>query len=261
MESFWLSIFGFLVAFHLLWMGASQSTNKLDGLQLCLANCASGDRLTGSTRMRHTRDHPYKVARFPTVQMGFCQLGCQIFFSEGPKNTTCKNNCNYYYRIKTTTGYSDVIEEAKLECRDGCDIGLQVCQAGYYCTDGEMTLCPPGKFREAVKSLAFTALEETHQCIDCPSGRYRGATKGKSANDCSLCPIGKYVNTTGSVYSYQCERCPAGKTAAEEGSSVCVCITPGSCDLPIQLQGFDKQEFFKNDVDYFRETVPFIGRW
>jgi hypothetical protein len=29
-----------------------------------------------------------------------------------------------------TTGYSDIIEQAKQECRDGCDIALEVCQAG-----------------------------------------------------------------------------------------------------------------------------------
>lgn len=80
-----------------------------------------------------------------------------------PKNTTCKRLCDYFYRYEITTGYSDIAEEAKLECQNGncfdvanpfaihkynisylgCDIALQVCEPGYYCSVGEMLPCPP----------------------------------------------------------------------------------------------------------------------
>lgn len=59
-------------------------------LGLCLQNCKDADRLTGPTRMTATRDHPWKVAPFPAKNSGFCELGCQLFYTEVPKNTTCK---------------------------------------------------------------------------------------------------------------------------------------------------------------------------
>lgn len=114
---------------------------KVNGsLAMCQDNCVSADRLTGPTKMDHTRPHPYKMAQYPTKLDFFCKLGCQLFFSERPNNNTCKVSCDFSYRSRVTTGYSDVIEEAILECRDGCDIGLQICQAGYYCTESKSTL-------------------------------------------------------------------------------------------------------------------------
>lgn len=105
-------------------------TNKLhivDGqLELCQSNCVSSDRLTGPTRMENTKTHPWKVAQYPSSNGGFCKLGCQIFYTETPKNTTCKNLCGYFYRSKISVEYSDLTEEARLECEDGCDIALQV---------------------------------------------------------------------------------------------------------------------------------------
>lgn len=240
---------------------SAQPTQDLDGLTLCQANCDSGNRLTGPTRMTNTHDHPWKVAKFPTTTDSFCKLGCQLFFSEDPRNTTCKNICGYYYRIRVTTGYSDFVEEAKLECKDGCDIGLQVCQAGYYCTEGVMTECPPGTYREPIANISMKAIGTATACTPCPGGRYRSLNKGQSADDCSLCPIGKYVNATGSVSETDCQRCPAGKTAAETGSAHCICITADSCDMEVKVEGHPSEEFFKDNVDYFRETVPFIGRW
>jgi hypothetical protein len=102
------------------------SSLNLDGLLLCQENCGSSDRISGPTRVEDTRDHPWKVEQFPTKQMQFCKLGCQLFFSEFPKNTTCKNICGYYYRYRATAGYSNIADGAKLECQDGCEIGLQV---------------------------------------------------------------------------------------------------------------------------------------
>lgn len=237
------------------------ATLSLDGLLLCQSNCVSSERLSGPTRMQHTRDHPWKVAQYPTAQSSFCKLGCQLFFSELPKNTTCKNNCDYYYRYQITAGYSDVAEEAKLECKDGCEIALQVCQAGFYCNDGQMLACPAGKYREAVTDISIVELATASECTNCPRGRYRAQNKGKSADDCNLCPIGKYVNATGSTRETDCLRCPAGQTAEQPGSALCRCITAESCDMPITVSGQETQDFFQNGVDYFRETVPFIGRW
>lgn len=229
------------------------SNGQLDS---CQANCASADRLTGPTRMLETLPHPWSIADFPSQFDGFCKLGCQLFYTETPRNTTCKRLCDYFYRYEVTTGYSDIAEEARLECQDGCDIGLSVCQAGYFCNDGIMSPCPAGTYREAVTDLSIVALTKATQCTLCPFGRYRSTNKGKSADECSKCPIGKFANVEGSIQVSDCQRCPAGTTAEEEGMRLCTCITEDSCDLEVL-----GQTFFSNDVDFYRESLPFIGRW
>eukprot|EP01038_Epipyxis_sp_PR26KG_P007444 gene7444-10144_t len=227
-------------------------------LELCQSNCESSDRLVGPTRMTGTQPHPWSITEYPTGFSGFCKLGCTLFFSETPRNSTCQNLCGYFYRYKVTSQYSDLAEEAKLECQDGCEIALTVCQAGYYCSSGEMTACPPGTYREAVTDISILALDKAHSCTACPYGRYRSASKGASADECTKCPIGKYANVTGSVKDSDCQRCPAGKNAEEPGMKLCKCITQESCNL--EINGI---EYFgdKNGVDFNRETIPFIGRW
>ena len=47
---------------------------------------------------------------------------------------------------------------------------------------------------------------------------------------------------------------------------LCKCITEtknadGSCDFLVKVDGQPTQHFYKNKVDYFRETVPYIGRF
>lgn len=242
---------------------------KLDGLDLCQYNCGSSDRLTGPTRSKKTRDHPWDVKKYPTPNTDFCKLGCQIFFSELPNSTICQNNCGYYYRYHSTAGYSDSVEEARAECSDGCDIGIQVCQTGYYCANGLMTPCPAGKYREPVVNISVVSLDFAHQCTNCPFGRYRTRDKGKNADECSLCPIGKYANQTGLTDVAHCQRCPAGKVAEQEGMRLCIGITdrfPVADSTNMEYTQFENGEFkqenyFQNDVDFYRETVPFIGRW
>jgi hypothetical protein len=225
-------------------------------LDLCQSNCGSSDRLVGPTKMLNTRPHPWKIAEYPTKQKGFCALGCQIFYNEVPRDENCFRLCDYFYRYNITVGYNDLAEEAKLECRDGCQIALQVCQAGYYCNLGTMLPCPAGTYRELVTDVSVVALSKAAECTKCPYGRYRETEKGKSADECTKCPIGTYANVTGSTQVSDCLRCPAGMNAEEEGQRLCKCITPGSCGSII-----DGLEVFSNGVDYYRETVPFVGRW
>ena len=226
----------------------------------CQNNCESADRLVGPFRMTNTRPHPWSQAVFPTDKFGFCKLGCQFFFTEFPVNTTCKRLCDFMYRYQTTVSYSDIAETAIQECRDGCDIGLLVCQAGFYCTQGQMIPCPPGRYREPIPNLAVVSLNLATECTECPPGRYRPASKGKTTDDCAKCPLGKYAGVTGSVLVSDCKRCPAGKTSEQEGMQECKCINAKSCDLPINIQG-TVEHFYQNEVDFNRETVPFIGRW
>lgn len=256
----WLTDNMELIHIHI-WLGLlvmlffyiEQSTSQLD---LCRSNCASADRLTGPTRMPETRDHPWHTARYPATNTGFCQLGCTIFFNEVPRNTTCKKLCGYFYRYKVTTGYSDLITEALLECQDGCDIGLQVCQAGFFCNNGQMLPCPAGTYREPVKNVSIVALEEAKECTKCPFGRYRSTIRGKKADDCNLCPVGYYVNAIGSTSINECVRTPAGLVSQSMGMRLPTCITPDSCNVTI-----NGQIYFADGVDYYRETVPYIGRW
>jgi hypothetical protein len=41
----------------------------------------------------------------------------------------------------------------------------------------------------------------------------------------------------------------------------CKCITPESCDMPVEVEGHGVTHYFKDNVDYYRETIPFVGRW
>lgn len=187
----------------------------------CQSNCAASDRLTGPTKMPKTRPHPFAIAQFPTKNDAFCMLGCQYFFSDYPTKSSCVAQCEYYYRYQLSVGYSDIIEESLSNCRDGCDIALQTCQAGFYCENEAMLECPEGTFRN--DSMGTLSVKE---CTKCPFGRYRSLTKGKSPDDCSLCPRGKYADVEGTTATSRCIRCPAGKFADEMGMRNCRCIVP-----------------------------------
>ena len=180
--------------------------STLGQVEICQENCASTNRRKGPTRMRNSREHPWMIAQFPTKNNAFCQLGCQIFFAENPRNVTCKAECASQYRYRVTTRYSDVVEEAILNCQDGCDIALETCQAGFFCKGGEMLPCPAGTFRES--SLGSNAAVDV--CTQCQPGRYRARDKGKSPFSCAPCPVGKYASDTGSTSVVGCLRCPAG---------------------------------------------------
>ena len=221
-------------------------------VDICQTNCASSDRLTGPQRMENTLPHPWSQAVFPTANFGFCQMGCQFFFSEFPVNTTCKRLCDYIYRYQVSVGYSDLAEQAINECRDGCDIALQVCQPGFYCTNGVMLPCQAGRYRSTIDDLSITSLNAATACVECPPGRYRASERGKDPEDCSKCPRGKFASVTGSVLVSDCVRCPAGKFAEIEGMSECKCITEDSCGM---------ETYFAEDIDFYRESVPFVGRW
>lgn len=246
-------------------------TLDLDGLYLCQENCVSSERLTGATKMLYTRQHPWKIAQYPSKQVGFCKLGCQLFFTEYPKNITCKRMCDFSYRYKIPVEYSDIAEEAIKECRDGCDIALAVCQAGYYCNNGQMIACPPGRYRDPIPDLSVGALKTAFECFPCPYGRYRFRDKGKNKEECTYCPIGKYANVLGSVLVSDCQRCPAGKHAEQTGMRLCKCITRDSCQLSVKRPGavdakvreffFVQTDSLEYGIDYFRETIPFMGRW
>mgnify|MGYP003706710963 CR=1 FL=1 len=229
-------------------------------VNLCQDNCGTADRLTGPFRNKAILPHPWAETTFPTNKVGFCKMGCQFFFSEFPVNTTCKRLCDFTYRYQVTVQYSDIAEQAINECRDGCDIALQICQPGFYCISGQMIPCEPGRFREAIKDISIDSLNAATECKECPPGRYRPQTKGKKPLDCSGCPIGKYAAVTGSVLVSDCQRCPAGKTAEEEGMDACKCITKTSCDYKLEQHGVDIN-YFANGVDFNRETQPYIGRW
>jgi hypothetical protein len=237
--------------------------NVLAQLELCQSNCVSSDRLVGPTKMPDTNPHPYKIAQFPTKQSGFCKLGCQMFFSQYPTNVSCTDACDYQYRYELTTGYSDIAEEARLECRDGCQSGVLVCQTGYYCRTGAMLPCAPGKFRNPVPSVSIVDLLTASECVNCPPGRYRSRDKGINIDSCTKCPVGKYAGVTGSVLVSDCQRCPAGKFAEDEGMSACKCITGESCDFEysaLSLLTENKTNFYANQIDFDRETVPYVGR-
>ena len=191
----------------------------------CYKDCHSSPRPVGPTRpwdeeddlgnaLRITKPYPHHFASVDVEEgnypfAGFCSLGCKYFFvssGAGDVDSTvstldqCLNQCdkNFSYNI---TVYSDLMEVARLECRDGCQMALKRCQPGYYClqvsfdkvtdpisnipqkqyTGGEMIPCPAGTYRE-------TSYDAITQCIECPPNYYREDIKGKSSADCAECP-------------------------------------------------------------------------
>lgn len=210
--------------------------------------------------MTLTKPHPWKLTNYPASTSSFCKVGCQFFYAERPNNDTCVNACDYQYRSETSVGYSDIIEAARLECRDGCLIGIQICQAGYYCIEGSMIVCPPGTYREGIQNVSIIALDTAQKCLPCPAGRYRSLNKGKEPLSCTACPIGKFASREGGVLVSDCLRCPAGKFSEDNGMSYCKCITGQSCDMVVNtIPGFEDTHFFADDVDFFRESLPYVG--
>jgi hypothetical protein len=246
----------------------------------CHLDCRQApSRLVGPTRpsddidalgnpLRLTRPYPYHhISSTEEYDLPrFCELGCTYFYvSSGAgmhpslwpsdKSTLdqCMFQCDDTYRYNVSVGYNDLLEMARLECRDGCQIGLIRCQPGYYClqaspdktrsySGGDMLPCPAGTYRDV-------AYDQVSECVPCPPNHFREGVKGKSLSSCSKCP----ANTSSrqrSTSIKDCVRCPAG-TMSTKGSS-CKCITPQACD--------ENQLPFPADAEK-RESVPFIGRW
>ena len=238
----------------------SVSPVRLDGSDLCKANCNSTARLIGPTKPTDTRQHPWLIAEFPAKSPEFCKLGCQSFFTDFPSTALCKANCELFYRFDATEGYSNLAVEAKLECFDGCEIGYEVCEAGHYCTNGRLIPCPAGTYRGIVANISVSARRAVHSCLPCPYGTFRSRELGVNTDDCTKCPVGKYLDARASTSETDCVRCPAGKWSDTEGMRFCKCINNASCDDPIIVNSVTTK-YFNNTVDFYRETVPFIGRW
>jgi len=264
-------------------------TPQVDGTEHeCHNDCRSSQRPVGPTRPWISQDdlrnplnltHPYPHHIFAHENTGneysfaeFCNLGCTYFYASSgaklekraEKSTLfkCIDQCDETYRYNISVGYSDLLEIARLECRDGCQMALKRCQPGYYClqvsfddvefttlndairySGGEMIPCPPGTYRD----VSYDAVT---QCIPCPAHHFREDIKGRSILGCSKCPAGTSADATGSTSIRDCVRCPAGTFSTE--SSRCECITPQACEKN-QLQS-------PADTDK-RETVPYAGLW
>ena len=266
----------------------------------CLDDCAAEDRV--ATRPWHqidslgnelslTRNYPYFQAALddeygddllksgmgevPSPFFQFCHTGCRHFHASTGEPTllSCTDDCDSTYNYTITVGYSDAIEIARLECRDGCQYALKRCEPGHYCSQvrviqqqgnvthntevnqdndnaptyigGAMRQCPPGTYRD----VSYEAVES---CIPCPRGRYRERTRGTSLDSCQKCPIGTYTTSVGSPSKDLCLRCPAGTFTTEPGSAQCKCITPGACAADQLPSPADAEK---------RDTVPYVGRW
>lgn len=208
--------------------------------QRCEEECEKPLRVAGPTPPNGTRPHPYAIAQFPTPHKQYCKVGCSFFFQTTKRLQLCREMCDLTYEYKVTVGYSDALEVARFECRDGCAIGIHYCQQGYFCIDGGMNPCPAGTYR--TDSTDFV-----QECTLCPAGRYAERDRGTSLDHCSKCPKNTYLNVTGSVSKADCVRCPPGTFAKSEGTPVCECITADSCTEEWRLKDHD--------------TLPFEGRW
>lgn len=192
---------------------------------------------------------------------GFCQLGCAHFYaseSDPLHVSECNDVCDDEFSYDIEIGYNELIEIHRLQCHDGCKLGLKLCRPGYKCSQislnqqdmevgfqgGIMEHCPSGTYRH-VNS------ETVEQCIPCPAGRFREDIKGKSLEDCMKCPPRTYNSKEGSSSIADCLRCPAGTFSLDPGSTSCICVTPSACQDTFPSPG-DAEK---------RDTVPYIGRW
>lgn len=55
--------------------------------------------------------YPYARAPLPLPYTSFCQLGCSLFFSGAPQNTTCCAFCDDVYARNVSVGISDHAEK------------------------------------------------------------------------------------------------------------------------------------------------------
>lgn len=212
----------------------------------------------------------YKVkdtfaVEYPNPYTEFCELGCSIFFSLPTEHRVeldkCTNQCDVDFSYNISVGYNDLAEVARLECRDGCQMALKRCQPGYFCSQvnvteekmeekikyegGFMEHCPAGTYRD----VDYSSVEE---CVPCPPGRFREATKGRNLESCTKCPPRTYNSLNGSSSILSCLRCPAGTFTNEPGSAFCICITPAACEQDHLPSPADAEK---------RNTVPYVGRW
>ncbi|CAM9184313.1 unnamed protein product [Chrysoparadoxa australica] len=230
---------------------ADHTAAELMALNPTAYDISETQRLVGPTAPPFEAEYPEARAPFP-LSAHFCKLGCSYFYALAPTTTACKAKCDATYAIPPSVGLSDWVRKATLECRDGCDIALQRCQPGYFCTGRQdwlavmtnsldaMTECPKGTYRDVT-------YDSVAECIDCPTGTYREQPRGRSLDSCSPCPKGTYQNTTGSFSAADCIRCPDGFFGEFEGMAECRCINEESC-MPEWR-------------DFQRESQPFIGRW
>ncbi len=193
----------------LLLMYITEVVTIFGGVKGCQDNCEKFDRLTGPTKMKFTRPHPWFVTSFPIKNNGFCKLGCQYFFAGSPEITQCKAKCLGSYRYKVSAQYADVAEESILNCQDGCDIAVQVCQEGFFCKNGDSSditvttldfervlMC----YRDTgnVGSATCIVVSPTDGAVD-SAGNVRGIQKGvplvvSSLNPSSVGSIATYYN-------------------------------------------------------------------
>ena len=298
----------FLLVFNLLPL----PTLSTSAVFTCMEDCAAENRT--ATRPWHavdalgnnlnlTRPYPYYQTaqdneymhgdellksghgQGPSPFSEFCNVGCRFFHASETEPTLlsdCLDSCNIFYFYNVSVGYSDPMEVARLECRDGCQYALQRCQAGHYCTQvrvisanttradsadstkvkrdndndndnnngliytgGVMRQCPAGTYRD-------DSYEAVESCIPCPRGRYRERPRGTNLDSCEECPVGTYTTSVGSSSKEMCLRCPAGTFTTEPGSAECKCITPGACVAHQLPSPADAEK---------RDTVPYVGRW
>ena len=215
-------------------------TTALDKTSLQLDDCFQYANFDVKLVAREEILNPYS---------SFCQLGCAHFYaseSDPQHISQCIDVCDDEFSYDIAIGYNELIEIHRLQCHDGCKIGLKLCRPGYKCSQVNFIMehCPSGTYRHVTS-------ETVEQCIPCPAGRFREDIKGKSLDDCMKCPPRTYNSKEGSSSIVDCLRCPAGTFSDEPGSTFCICVTPSAC-----------QDIFPSPGDAEkRDTVPYIGRW
>lgn len=254
----------------------------------------------------------------PNPYVDFCLLGCTFFFSDDFERTTtnttnilwkeeeeedsvslemCVDKCDLMYRYDFTVGYNDLLETARLECRDGCHIALKRCQPGYYCeqiniieNNVSLESSIAGRNNHTNSSTNETASDGndkdqnniSHATLKnktftggfmkpCPPGTYRDISYD-AVTKCLKCPPGRFREASKGKNLESCSKCPRNTYNNNQFGSVsikeCIRCPAGQfteekgngmckCINPEACLG-DRNS--PADAEK-RDTVPFIGRW
>ena len=139
---------------------------------------------------------------------GLCNACLAGNYSPYHGGVECTEKCadGFYCENGAASGYPSREEEP----------GFGICPAGSFCKDGVRNVCPPGTYQDRIgQSICFDCPAgyycndqnitdfSTYECpegqfclkgtttpSDCPAGKFRNATKGRTEDDCQYCDPG-----------------------------------------------------------------------
>jgi len=244
---------------------------SLDGASEC-TDCAAGKFSTASAATICTECQPGKYQNSGAGRHLACG-SCPTNSGHAKLGVTdvldCKCNAGYRFHTNSLGGDPAVVTALNYE-QNGC----QLCDAGYYCSDGfnelspgETEKCDQYKFSTAGQTactpcgdnskgpLADTLMSSLERCA-CIQG-----SAGTYHTNCHPCPPGKFqdqvaaLGTDNVAVPRTCSLCAAGTYSSTRGASACTtCATHSS-----SVAGSDSETACTCNNGYYRPRLTDIG--